>query len=320
MVSIGSGIPANSILIHTNSIFWHNMTTRTYFLPPDFLSYPAAQPSNPGPIRLGQLIADISDPGHTVGTLSPLDMTGYDMPIGTVDARGMGHTDNSTSSFYVDAFLKAIELVGLKFNTRVQNSKNLLSAIEEIKAQTIDPKDSYVKASMQREEVQAWLKQSRSLRRVFMVCGILIARPQGDKSTISISTEQSLETSGSAEGYGTAAQVPLGGGTAAGGTFSKEFGLAFVPKTQFIYGFRLRECFFKRGQGTSKAYYKGAKLHAKGQASEDVEEDSSFDFSGVATKDLGFDALGEAEDNFQEVSMSNEAENTARSLIAPKAK
>ena len=110
------------------------MTTRTYFLPPDFLSYPAAQPSNPGPIRLDQLISDIDDPGHTVGKLPPLDMAGYDMPIGIVNALGMGHTEESSSAFFVGAFLKAIELVGLHFNTRVQNTNQLLSAMEEIEA------------------------------------------------------------------------------------------------------------------------------------------------------------------------------------------
>ncbi|MCJ1267196.1 hypothetical protein MMC22_007081 [Lobaria immixta] len=74
------------------------MTTRTYFLPPDFLSYPAPQPSNPGAIGLGQLILDINDPGHTVGTLPPLGMAGYDMPISTVNVTGMGQTDNSSYS------------------------------------------------------------------------------------------------------------------------------------------------------------------------------------------------------------------------------
>lgn len=296
------------------------MTTRTYFLPPDFLSYPAPQPSNPGPIRLGQLILDINDPGHTVGTLPPLNMAGYDMPISTVNVTGMGHTENSSYSFYVRAFLKSVELVGLRFNIQVQNANQLLLAMEEVEAQTIEPKDSYVKASMECKEVQAELSRWWNRRRVFMVSGILIARP-GDKSNISISNEQSSETSESVEGHGTAAHVPLDGGAAAGGKFSKEFGMAFVPKTPFIYGFRLRECFFKKGQGTSKVYYKGAKLHADGQVIEAAEkEDLYFEFSGVASKDLGFDGLGEAEDNFQEMSMPDEAENIACSLIASKAK
>lgn len=298
------------------------MPTRTYFLPPDFLSYPAPQPSNPGPIRLGQLISDVHDPGHTVGTLPPLDIALYDMPVGVVNAEGMGHTDTSSSSLYARAFLKAVELMGAQFNAQIQNSNKLLSAMEEIEAQTIDPKDAYVKASFQRDEVQAWLKQSWGRRRIFMVSGLLIARPKGDKSNISISTEQLSETSGSVEGHGTAGQVPVGGGAAAGMTFSKEFGLAFVPKTPFIYGFRLRECFFKRDQGSSKAYYKGAKLHADRQAKESsgaTEEDMDFELSGVGSKDLGFDALGEAEDDFQEVGISEEAENIVWSLIASKA-
>lgn len=143
-----------------------DMTTRTYFLPPDFLSYPAPTDLNPGPIRLGQLISKIDDPGHTIGTLPPLDMAGYDMPINSVVASGMGHTDNVSSSFYGNLFLKAIEFVGAKLHADVQHSNKLLSAMEEIQAMTVDPKDSYVAASMQQTEVQSWLKQNWGHRRV----------------------------------------------------------------------------------------------------------------------------------------------------------
>jgi hypothetical protein len=59
---------------------------------------------------------------------------------------------------------------------------------------SIDPKDSYVAASMQQPEVQSWLNQSWGRRRVFMVCGILIARPTGN-SKVNISTESSSEIS-----------------------------------------------------------------------------------------------------------------------------
>ena len=124
----------------------------------------------------------------------------------------------------------------------------------------------------------------------------------------------------SANGHGTTAQAPIGGGAGAGGTFSKVFGLAFVPKTPFLSEFRLRECFLKKAQGSSKAYYKGAKLHNSKRASEgngSEKEDLSSDFAGVVSKDLGFDALGEAEDNFQEVSVLDEAEKSVCSLIAP---
>lgn len=298
------------------------MTTRTYFLPPDFLSYPAATDSNPGLIRLGQLISDIDDPGHTIGTLPPLDMAGYDMPINALEATGMGHTDHSSSSFFANVFLKAVELVGAKFDVKVQRSNKLLSAMAVIEAQTIDPKDSYVRASMEQAEVQSWLKQSWGRRPVFMVCGILIARPAAD-SKVDISTEASSDVSGEAEGHSTAAQVPLGGGAGAGGTFATEFGLAFVPKTPFIYGFKLRECFFKKAQGSSKAYYKGAKMHAGrksgGPQSAETEE-LVFDFSGVAKKDLGFDTLGDAEENFTEATVADIDATMTCSLVAPKTK
>ena len=136
------------------------MTNRTYFLPPDFLSYPAPQPSNPGSIRLGQLISNIDDPGHTIGTLPPLDMTEYKVPIGVVTAAGMGHKDNESSSFYARAFLRAAELIGLQSRTHTGDTNELLSAMQGVEAQTIEPNDSYVKASMEQKEVKAWLGET----------------------------------------------------------------------------------------------------------------------------------------------------------------
>ncbi|KAF4467969.1 N-acetylglucosamine-6-sulfatase [Fusarium albosuccineum] len=48
---------------------------KTYFLPPDFLSFPAAQGEIPEAIQLGQLVSSIDDPGHAIATLPPLSMT-----------------------------------------------------------------------------------------------------------------------------------------------------------------------------------------------------------------------------------------------------
>jgi hypothetical protein len=95
-----------------------------------------------------------------------------------------------------------------------------------------------------------------------MVCGILIARPAED-SKVTISTESVSEISGEADGNAAAAQAPIQAGVGMGGTFAKEFGLAFVPKSPFIYGFKLKECFFKKGSGSSKAHYKNAKIHTR---------------------------------------------------------
>ncbi|KAF2733133.1 hypothetical protein EJ04DRAFT_513462 [Polyplosphaeria fusca] len=175
------------------------MTTKTFFLPPNFLAYPAATESNPGPIRLGQLISNINDPGHTIGTIPPLNVAPYDMPINIVNAGSMGHTDKSSSSFFANLFLQAIELIGAKLSVNVHHSHKLLSVMETVESQTFDPKDTYVAASMQQPEVQTWLKQSWGRRRVYMVCGILIARP-ADDSKVDISTESSQEFSGEVAG------------------------------------------------------------------------------------------------------------------------
>jgi hypothetical protein len=265
-------------------------------------------------------MSSIDDPGHTIGTLPPLDMACYDMPINVVHATGMGHTDNISLSFYGKLFLKAVEVVGAKLIVNFQHSNKLLSVMEEIQAQSIDPKDSYVAASIQQPEVQSWLNQSWGRRRVFMVCGILIAQPAGS-SKVNISTESSSEIFGKAEGNGAAAHAPVQGGVGMEGSFAEEFGLSFVPKSPFIYGFKLRECFFRKGSGSSKAYYKGAKLHSDAESGENkrmVTETLVFDFTGIARKDLTFESLGDFEECFEEISVADGNTNTSCSLAVLK--
>lgn len=108
-----------------------------------------------------------------------------------------------------------------------------------------------------------------------------------------------------------------------GGTFATEFGLAYVPKTPFIYGFGVRECFFKKGLGSSKAYYKGAKMHGETEGtdgSEKIEDDGetmSFTSTDVAKQDLEFDALGDMEDDF-ELIVTSEGVTSASFILVPK--
>lgn len=156
----------------------------------------------------------------------------------------------------------------------------------------------------------------------FMVCGILIAQPVGN-SKVNISTESFSKISGEAEGNGAAAQAPIRGGAGIRGTFAKEFGLAFVPKLPFIYGFKLRECFFKKSSGSSKAYYKGAKLHAETDSSESknaATETLVFEFSGIAKKDLAFESLGDFEEDFLEICVADSSTNATCSLVVSKTK
>lgn len=304
------------------------MAKRTIYLPPSFLFSPAATEKSPGSIQLGSLISDIKDPGHTIGTLPPLDMSEYNMPIPNLYARSMGHVDNSSSSFSANVLVKAIELVGAQLGVRVQNSNKLLSAMEEIKTEGFDPQDSYVQASLEQEAVKTWLNEKNRMgvpkwpkRRVFMVCGILIARPKDD-SKVEFSQNSNSRLSSDVKVDGIATQSPVGGGGGVDATFANEFGLDFVPKSPFIYGFRLRECFLQKNQGLSKLYTKGAKMHtgtdinpnASGQT-----EEADFAFVGVAQKDLDFDSLGDMGDDFEDPCVTDVGLNADCVMIMPKA-
>jgi hypothetical protein len=135
---------------------------------------------------------------------------------------------------------------------------------------------------------------------------------------VKVSTESSSEISGVAEGNGVVGQAPVQGEVGIGGTFAKEFGLDFVPKSPFIYGFKLRECFFRKGSGFSKPYYKGAKLHTHIESSENKSaemETTPIEFTSVARKDLAFEALGDLEEGYEEIPVIDRDTNMTGALV-----
>ncbi|KFY94184.1 hypothetical protein V498_04005 [Pseudogymnoascus sp. VKM F-4517 (FW-2822)] len=294
------------------------MTKRTFFLPPDFMSFPAETKEYHGKIRLGQLISDIKDPGHPIGTLPPLDLKSYPtMQVGTVKQAMLDHTNKATSSSFAKLLIKAVELVGADLEQKTQRSSELLSAIAEIEVKTMDPSDSYVEASLQQAKVQSWMKRTWGRKRIFMVSDILIARP-GMDSTIRTSENSSLDTSANVKVDGSTAQAPVSSGMEAGSSFSNEFGLGFVPKTPFIYAFKLRRCYFEKAEGWSEQFYKGAKMHAREQGSDSdtmKEEDLVFEFSGIDKDDLNVQSLGLDDRDFQEVEMNGDGGDDGCSLV-----
>jgi hypothetical protein len=154
-----------------------------------------------------------------------------------------------------------------------------------------------------------------------MVCVILIARPKGDPR-IDISTELLVEASGEVEADVTTAHVPAQAGANMGSTFERDFGLGYVPKTPFIYGFRVRECFLKKEVDTSKAYYKDAKMHDQAETSDTDEskltnvDESFFIPSGIAKIDLAHEALGDMEHDFDEISITDDNDCACSLLVS----
>jgi hypothetical protein len=300
----------------------------TYFLPPDFISYAFESEADSGPIRLGQLISDINDPGQPVGSLEPLDPKSYDIEPRSIPGDNFSHIYEAQTSLSASLFLKAVQVIGLNFSIQVDKSdySQLLSEIAGFEARSFEVKESYVRASMEQPSVQMWIKKGLFGKRVFMVTGILIAKPKdGRKSTISVSRENRSEQSGDLEASNAAAGQPgpaaVSGGAAAKKSQSLANSFSFVPKTPFVYGFRLRECFYRRGEVSSKAFTKGAKLHAESTCPEESSTSGDvghFVFSGVADEDLRPDDLGGLSDAFQENSFRDEFEGEMCNLVIPK--
>lgn len=298
------------------------MTTKTYFLPPDFLSYPAGDGIKTGRIRLGQLIHDIDDPAYTIATLPPKDLSLYTaaIPINRMEMGTMGHTDNASSSYLGGLFVKAVGLIGANFRANTSHSEKPLTAMDELQSLTIDPTDTYVANSMAQTAVQTWLNGRWFGKRIFMVTSVLIARPSSD-STVNLSTDSSTEVEGNVEDNATlptSGSVPVKGGTEGKCMFTKEFGLAFVPKTPFVYAFQVRECFYKKKSGSSKAYHKGAPLHSGAGGEQGAAEDevAEFELSGLAQEVVTFDDLGDLDEKF----VSHSLDGDEFSFVGPKPK
>lgn len=291
----------------------------TYFLPPDFLSYPAPQEGNPGPIQLGQLISDHKDPSQTIASLAPLNFAEYGIIPNKISGTAMEHKNSASASSHSSLFLKAVQLVGINLGFSIQDvdSKNLLSEIEEIETRSIVAKDAYVKDSILQIEVQEWIKRGLFKKHVYMVDGILIAKPRSDESKISMSAQATSDASGALEAGGQPAQVPVSGGGALQRKTSMEYGLAFVPRTPFIYGFRIRECFYRKARAESKAFAKGAKLAAERRQEEPmVEEEAQFVFSGLADEDVTVDDLGEGADGLEGLKVWDDAGGEECTVVA----
>ncbi|ORY09033.1 hypothetical protein BCR34DRAFT_603179 [Clohesyomyces aquaticus] len=299
------------------------MTTKTYFLPPDFLSYPAGDAIKNGRIRLGQLIHDINDPASTIRTLPPQDVTPYTtMPIQRLEVGNMGHTDKASSSYLGSLFVKAVGIFGANFRINTSHSEKLLAAMHELQSVTIDPIETYLTDSMAQDKVQEWLNERWFAKRIFMVTSVLIAHPSED-SKIDLSNDSSTEAEGSLEGnttLPTGGNVPLKGGSESKGTFAKEFGLSFVPKSSFVYGFQVRECFYKKKIGSSVAHHKGAKLHSgkpgSGEQVATKDEAAEFELSGLAGEPVTFDELGDMDEKF----VPHEFDGDEVFFVAPKPK
>jgi len=331
----------------------------TYFLPPDFLSYPAPQEGKPAPggdptpaqgnptpgddltspqgepapggdptplqgnkdpIRLGQLISNHKDPSYTIASLDPLDLAKYGIFPNKVVGSAMEHNNSESSSSHASFFLKAVELIGTKLGFSIQHgdSQSLLSEIEEFEARSIVVTDDYIKASMSQKKLQDSIKGFIFDDNVYVVDAILIAKPKSDKSKITMSAQATSEASGNLELGGQPAQIPIQGGGDFQRKASKKYGLAFVPSTPFIYGFRIRECFYRKGRAKSTAVTKGAKLTAeRGQVEMVAEEEAHVVFSGLADENVTVGDLGEEAYGLEELKVRGDAGGEECTLVVP---
>lgn len=267
----------------------------TYFIPPNFSKHLA-----PGPICLGQLIHKITEPSQTIDDLPAIDLSSYNINVETIASDAIAHATSSLTSMNTSLFHKAVQVIGASRGAKMEklSYQNVIADIAEFKLITIDPTADYIQASLQQQPIQSWVKKTYFSKGVYMVTGILIATPRGDTDGSNVSTTSEGDSSDEASIDG----APLINRN------TRETVSKIIPATSFVYGFRLRQCFFRRGRAGSVVHARDAKEHAT-EASKvlPVKERSVFSYSGIAEFDLNIDQLGSVAEGLFEAAVWDDA-------------
>ena len=275
------------------------MVKPTYFLPPNF-DFPPG-----GPLKLGQLIANVDDPGTPISSSGPESLILNNVEVfrnrKEVKTHGYSTLTDTNASLFIDAVHDIGVLKG-GLNWSQQQSNDILSHIKELDVQFIQPSDEYVKKSMMKEDVQKKLKSWFWNKRAFMITGLCTAYPAEN------SEDSVLQQSGRARSAGADVSLtgPAGGETVGGGgsvgtSGSQSYILDIIPRTPFIYGFQLRTCRYGKRRIKHRPYTDGAKFTDEISSSErqieDLQQQSPDDYEFVwyefADEDLGLEELGE---------------------------
>lgn len=270
------------------------MSKPTYFLAPTFHNPPD------GPLRLGQLIVAVDDPGNALDKPEPF--LPHNLEIYDNEQTVESHGYTSSSSTELDLFAKAVQTVAFKAGVSLstQHHASILSHIERLQIRFIQPDEEYVKASLLRAKVQDRLKNWLWQKRVFMITGLCIAYPStGSPDTIAVENKSSGSGEMNAEASGPAGSGSAGAGGKASRQTTSSHSLKIIPRQPFVYAFQLRTCRYGRRRITNRPFTDGAVMN-EGERSgqrepsneQDLPEAFEFLFDEVADEDLSLHELG----------------------------
>lgn len=271
------------------------MAKPTYFIPPTFHNPPD------GPLKLGQLIVAVDDPGNALDKPESLVRHNIEVYENSQTVESHGYTTVSTTD--LGLFARAAHTIAARFGVSLsrQQHASILSHIERFQIRFIQPDDNYVKASLLREKVQEKLKFWLWQKQAYMITGLCIAHPSVEMpDRITVENSSRRRTEGKFETKGPSG---VGSATGAGGHVSTQdissHHLKLIPRQPFVYAFQLRTCRYGRRRITNRPATDGAVMsEQKVRGERDIglqkEDPESFEFvyDEVAEEDVSLDELG----------------------------
>jgi hypothetical protein len=208
--------------------------TKTYFLLPSF----DIPPPPDGPIFLGHILLDPSDP-------TPLNSTDR-QPIAKVYPTWI--TDFKATrgqfrdgKFGVWAQFLEMSRFGGELSTKYEKSAQDIYTFKRIDTTYFIPDKKYVEKSMEAEEVEAFMKEERYKKPVYMITGLKVARGARLESANKV-------TSGSKAMLGVDGPALIGPIAKRSKTRTEE--LSFGDSSDFVFAFRLRKIRYRRDKKT----------------------------------------------------------------------
>ncbi|KAL7961307.1 hypothetical protein V8C34DRAFT_274370 [Trichoderma compactum] len=233
-------------------------TLPTYHSAPNFSIPP---PDTNGPLQLGTLLADPSDPIP----LNPVDrIPVQDDEIFRSQLVGFRTTTKRRSNGELGIFAKLLGLdgVGCTLSISGARSKEELLSVARLDTEFFIPSLEYIKLAIETPAVRAFRKASRDRLPLFLVTGIKIAR--GASASVQ---------RGRAFGGGVEAGMPdlatgvVELGALARGERNVESGIGFEDASDFVLAYRVSRVRKNKDEVKAQAYTRGATMVA-----DDVQE------------------------------------------------
>ncbi|KAL8713034.1 MAG: hypothetical protein Q9220_002894 [cf. Caloplaca sp. 1 TL-2023] len=267
---------------------------KTYILFPNF-DYPPN-----GPVALGSIIVDPSDPGRSLNRSAVVPRP-PDCPVDTSTKKDWKGTKSRQVEGRVGIWAKFVDVVaGTNLGVQGEKGGDDIYEFNEMETQFFEPTAEYVAQSMALAAVTQYIRKTGFKKNTYMITGLKIVR--GAK----VASERRRRLGGDVQvGIGGASSgLPVQVGPDLSGKRSKVDKESFGESSDFVFAMRLREIYYQKGRPGAlgdREYNKGALYDLKmdldgniieppGQ-SEDQQE-PTMEILGSAPGDSEADGLG----------------------------